>query len=573
MESGIAGIRRRMESRGTFCAFAGLLMLLRLWTMQGLPIWALPQSPHDDAMMVNIACQLGGGGPEYDQLALVKGWSFPLFLAALHKLRIPYLLGMAVLSAGVSLMAALALSDGRMRPFHYALYAALLFNPAMTSCDILLRVYRNGLSAVTAFAVILALIAVYLRRYRRPTAWLPWTAIACVALPVFYYTREDSIWLLPFCFGVAAVSVLSAWLSGRKRRAAGLLAAFLLPVLALEGTTAVLRAQRKAKYGVAITNELSEGEFPRVMRAIYAVDMDTPQPMYVAASREKIRMLYDYSPALRSIAPELEEKLDEWAQYVRLTENRENREVENGWFFWCLRDAAQEAGYFGSLEASQAFWRQMADELEDALDGGRLKRRRTMPSALMPPWVEGTGERLAQALLRIPGFVASFEGMREEVPFSMGRLNRSVNRFESLTGNVAVCAYEDSFYEAAARAMDTQSRIAGFYRWIWPAVSVVGRLCAAALLFLLIVTRGGDESLRESVWILAGLAGALLVLYGGVAYNHAESCNSIITLYLSAAYPLVILFDLFAIREAALRVGRQIFRKSPSIPEKCEEND
>lgn len=560
MRNAIAGRNgwRPLESRRVFYAFAGLMLLVKLWSMQGMPIWALPLAPHDDAMMVNIAHQIGGGGPEYDQLTLVKGWSFPLFLAVIHKLRLPYLFSMVLLNAGVSLMAAVALSDGRMKPFHYALYAVLLFNPAMSSRDILLRVYRNGLSALTAFSVIIALIAVYLRRYRSPASWLPWLAAACVALPIFYYAREDSIWLMPFIFGVATVSFLSAWLSGKRRRAAGLLAACLLPVLALEGTSVVLRAQRRAKYGVAITNELSEGEFPRVMKAIYAVKMDEPEPMYVAASRAKLRMLYAYSPSLQSIESELEAKLDEWSQYVRLPENREKHEVENGWFFWCLRDAAQQAGHFASLEESQAFWKQMADELESALNSGQLERRWTMPSALMPPWTEGTGERLIQALIRIPGFVSSFEDMPAELEFSMGRLNKSVNRFEAITGNVAICDYEDSFYEAAVKAIHTQNRIAALYQSIWPVFSLAGRLCAVALLVMLICARNSSDSLRQSVWILAGIAGALLVLYGGVAYNHAESCNSIITLYLSAAYPLVILFDMVAIREAALHAGARL---------------
>ena len=55
-----------------------------------------------------------------------------------------------------------------------------------------------------------------------------------------------------------------------------------------------------------------------------------------------------------------------------------------------------------------------------------------------------------------------------------------------------------------------------------------------------------------------------LVLSGGVAYNHAESCNSIITLYLSAAYPIVLLFDLLAVRGAVttLRSASRIRKKT-----------
>ena len=157
----------RLSSRQTFCWFALAVLVLRLWTLSGMPIWAQPFAVHDDAMMVDVASALGSGGPAYDELTLTKGWSFPLFLAAMHKLRVPYILAMALLNAAVSLMAVFALSDGEMKPFHYALFPVLLFNPVMTSQQVLMRVYRNGLSALTAFAVIVAMIAIYRRRHRR----------------------------------------------------------------------------------------------------------------------------------------------------------------------------------------------------------------------------------------------------------------------------------------------------------------------------------------------------------------------------------------------------------------------
>ena len=554
----------RLASRQTFCWFALAMIVLRLWTLSGMPIWAQPFAVHDDAMMVDVASRLGSGGPDYDQLTLTKGWSFPLFLAVIHKLRVPYILAMALLNAAVSLMAVFALSDGEMKPFHYVLFPVLLFNPVMSSQQVLMRVYRNGLSALTAFAVIVSLIAIYRRRYRTVRTWLPWMIAASAALPVLWYTREDSIWLAPFIAGVAAVTFASVLISGKRRRAAGILAVMLVPVLALEGTTLALRAQREARYGVGITNELTEGEFPCAMRAIYAVKMDEEEPLCVAASRAKIRMLYAYSPTLAGMQEELEDRLDEWAQYVRYEENRVSGEVENGWFFWCLRDAAQMAGHFTSLEASQVFWKQIADELEVAMDSGALARRATMPSALMSPWVEGTGQRLVSALLQIPDFVASFDGAQGSMVFSDGRQGKWVNRFEEITGNNAVCWNDESFYDAAVSAMDTQNAIAGVYQRVWPVISWAGRLCAVALLVLLILRRNHDPALRETVWMLAGLAGALLVLYGGVAYNHAESCNSIITLYLSAAYPIVLLFDLLAVRGAAAVLERawQARRKS-----------
>ena len=555
MKALLSRMRAAPARRQTFLWFALMLTALRLWTLSGMAIWAQPFAPHDDAMMVHIAHTIGGGGPAYDELTLVKGWAFPALLAALHKLGIPYILFMALANAAVSLMAALAFSDGGMRPMHYALFAALLFNPAMSSQEIMMRVYRNGLSALTAFAVIVSLIAVYRRRYARKRTWLVWIAIASAALPVFWNTREDSIWLAPFIAGVALATAASALTGGRWRRACALLAAMLLPVASLGAAQKAIGLHMERQYGLPVVNELSQGEFPRVMRAIYALDTGEPDPICVAATRAKIRLLYAHSPSLAQIEPQLEAALDEWLQYVRYEENIAAGEVENGWFFWVLREAAAKAGKFESLAVSQAYWKAVADELDVAYASGALASRPTMPSALMPPWVDGTGERLTAALMRIPGFVTGFEDIARPLALSSGRQGRWVNPFEEITGNIAICSPEESLYGAALRAVDVQNALTGVYARIWPAVSWLARLSAIALLALVIARRGGQRPLYETAWALAGIAGALLTLYGGVAYNHAESCNSIHPLYLSAAYSPAILFDVLAIAALWREIG------------------
>ena len=193
--------------------------------------------------------------------------------------------------------------------------------------------------------------------------------------------------------------------------------------------------------------------------------------------------------------------------------------------------------------------------------------------------MDGTTERFTAALASIPNFVTSFEGSAAPLGMSEGRLGKWVNRFEELTGNFCVCVPEESFYNVALRTVDRLNALAGVYARIWPAVSWLGRLSAIALLALVIARRGGQRPLYETAWALAGIAGALLTLYGGVAYNHAESCNSIHTLYLSAAYSPAILFDVLAIaalwREMAAWLGarRAKARKNQEFTGKNQNGD
>ena len=510
-----------------------------------MPIYAIENSGHDDKMMVDIAHSLGNGGPAYSQYALVKGWMFPLYLRIVRLLRIPYIQSIHILNAALSVLTVYALNEKKVRPFHYFLYLALVFNPVFASVEVMMRVYRNAFSALMAFTVVIAMIAVYLRRMESKKSIIPWLLLASIALPAFWYSREDSIWLLPFLLGVIAVTTICVALRDKKR-AAVLLVCMLLPIFSLEATTMLTRLHRQIKYGEPIVNELSEGSFPDVMKAIYAVQMEQEEPLYVDASRAKIRLLYEHSETLKALSPYLEAQMDRWSQYGRLEQNHQNKEVENGWFFWCLRSTVSKSGGFGSLRESQEVFAQIARELETAIDEGKLKTRAVMPSALMPPWKPSTSQRLMDAFLDIVNYVPSFSDVNMSVPISWGD-PMVIGRFEDITGNTAVHHDEDAYAVKAEQSMKMQRIVLNVYQRIWPVISWMGRI-AAALCALLLLRKNKDKgALVERIWILAGVLGALLTLYVGVAYNHAESCHSITVLYLSAAYALVIFFDLLAL--------------------------
>jgi len=184
--------------KAAFVLFAIVVLLIRLWTIRHVPIYVIEHSIHDDRMMVDVAHGLTNGGPNYSQYALVKGWMYPLYLRLIRLLRIPYIQSIHILNAALSILAVFALKEKKIRPFHYIAYVALVFNPAFMSTNVIMRVYRNSFSALMAFAVVIAMIAVYMRRMESKKTIIPWILLACIAWPAFWYTREDSIWLLPF---------------------------------------------------------------------------------------------------------------------------------------------------------------------------------------------------------------------------------------------------------------------------------------------------------------------------------------------------------------------------------------
>ena len=130
----------------TFWLWVAALTLLRLalaWGQQGYT-W-VGGAPLDDELMFRAAQSISRWewlGP-YDYLTLSKAMFYPLWLALLHLLHLPVLVGAAALWCGAALLAARAFQpmlrdNGRM----LILYALLAFAPSSWA-SYTLRIYRD----------------------------------------------------------------------------------------------------------------------------------------------------------------------------------------------------------------------------------------------------------------------------------------------------------------------------------------------------------------------------------------------------------------------------------------------
>ena len=75
-----------------------IFSFIKIILVQNLPIYAIANAVHDDRMMINIAQSLMNGEwmGSYNQMTLVKGIMYPLFLVFCNKIGISYLLGVAL---------------------------------------------------------------------------------------------------------------------------------------------------------------------------------------------------------------------------------------------------------------------------------------------------------------------------------------------------------------------------------------------------------------------------------------------------------------------------------------------
>ena len=116
-------------------------------------------------------------------------------------------------------------------------------------------------------------------------------------------------------------------------------------------------------------------------------------------------------------------------------------EIEDGWFWWTIRFAANDAGYYKDAKTANKFYDKITSEIEKAQEEGKLGKQKTMPSALMSPWRKGYTKKLSKTFVDIYKYTNSFKDLDLKTTLSSGS-NKNIGLFEVLTNNKAIYPYD-----------------------------------------------------------------------------------------------------------------------------------
>ena len=291
--------------------------LLRLLLTMNLPILAVTYSGVDDYWMVMRANTILAGKwmGGYYNATLIKGMSFPTFLAVLHGAGISYytgvtlfyLLSLAVLT--VALKPFIDRFEGRRVWIVYAVFALLAFHPILYTAAAATRVYRNSITPSQVLLIIACLYALYLRRREPVRKLVFWVVLLSLSMIFFIHTREDSMWIWVLYAVIAAITLGSLILrkSGASVKRILLIAVCLvIPAVSVFGMTTVIRTINKRLYGLPIVNELTEGHFATALQSLYEIRMEEEETDLVTVPYAKLEKAFEVSPALASIRDRLD---------------------------------------------------------------------------------------------------------------------------------------------------------------------------------------------------------------------------------------------------------------------------
>ena len=538
-----------------------------------IPITPYPNQGYDDNMMVDMAVQIRAGDwlGEYTSNTLVKGPFFPFLLAVINYLGFSYIGVMNLIYTIACIYFIYTIKDiFKTKKSLFAIYLILLFNPVSYAFWTLQRVYRNGITLAQAIVVIGSLFAMYQRRNKKVRDMLHFAIIGGLTLASLWLTREDGIWILPFVLVVTLIVLISILYMNIKEKKkfkitktlVGKVIVSILPLIILFGSINVIRTINYAKYGVYVYNEINDGYFGKVIKAMYSVKTDE-DIQYVTVTRNKLNKIYEYSETLSSIRPQMEASMDAWDYNDR---HPGDTQVEDGWFWWALKEAGENAGIYENAQTANEFYKKVYEEIEQAKKDGNLEKQMSMPSNLMSPWKASYWVELPKTMIEITWYIINFEDV-ETVNYAVDIPDDAdgIRRFEAFTNNLAVGNTEDTnadyITKYTEKYVERLNFIGNIYQISGAVIAIIAFICYIIMTMKLIKSK--DKSDTLDAWLLiTGVGLSLVVLILGVSYNHITSCYSKYYMYLSGAYPLVTIVCIASICYILERINwKKIWKK------------
>ncbi len=382
-----------------------VVAVFSVWMRAGFPVSGIRMSEDDDVLFLRLAHWISQGqwlGP-FNDLTLVKGPVYPLFIAAAGILHVPLKLAEQVCIIAASGMLCRWIATREVNGRHSAAFVAtrsilfilLCLDPVVWTAP-LERVAREGLYGSLSLTVVtFTLVASFpSKQARLRDAILPGVMLGLVG-SLFWLTREEGVWLLPSVATVISVTAVAEWAKWRNTRSqlagsrsvpwrqAVSLGTATIVYAVVTGSVATLNLRR---YGEFELNEVKSSAFTHAYGALSRIEPITWQ-RYIVFPKDVRAQAYAVSPATRELAPTLEGPTGQNLAILHCEEFGITpcTGFHAGWFQWVLRDAVKTAGYYGSATQSKTFYERLAHEIDGACETHKLHCI-TARNTLAPPF-------------------------------------------------------------------------------------------------------------------------------------------------------------------------------------------
>lgn len=369
------------------------LALVRIWLTADEGIGAR-NALYDDLAFIRSAAVGCWGFEKFDYVSVIRAPAYPLWLWVNMKLEIPQRIGIDTAYVASALLLAYALRRVGMSAIWTTItFAVVAFAPET------FRLFRIVLSDCLMAVLMNAVNASLLLVIVSPRKTL-WGIVAGVFAGLFALTRgEGAVLALAMCACVGGVLFLQTYFAkeGFRRAVCCGIRATAVPVVLLLLITNAAKYANYRVYGVYALTILDAPGHTAMIKALTRIS-PSQRIEYVSISQESLQRAYDVSSSFRELQPYMEGTLNkQWHDDSAGKRRIPDREIVTGVNQWQIHEAAQNAGKYTSGAEVDAFYAQIAKDVNAAIDSGELPGRLVVSSFIDPDlgwWVPRLGQSL-----------------------------------------------------------------------------------------------------------------------------------------------------------------------------------
>ncbi len=400
-----------------------------------IPAHVMPGTVNDDLLGVWLANNIIHGEwlGSWNIDTFAKPSGYPIFLAACNFLNLNPVIVLHLIYLLLSLIftyVALNLSGGQLRKkstlFVIGSFSFLAFNPAMLANEFS-RIYRTSLFTVLvyAFTLLITFILKYLYQQlqsannffsKKTFKLLVFSVAAGMVYGLMTITRSDSVWILIGPILGAALLFFNNKnknLSSKSKinlyhASAAIVSTLVVFYLAAAIPQELVRAKNYQYYGIGITEDFYTGEFAQAWRGLTRIQISGNGPDFIAVSKKQREIAYSISPSFATLKPILDGAPNTgWKVYSCL--ETKICDDSGGWFPWELRTAASITHKIDSAPKFQAFFGQVALDIEAACKERKILCGRSSISTGSKPILEYNKMELIKNSFRVPPSLLNLE--------------------------------------------------------------------------------------------------------------------------------------------------------------------
>lgn len=533
-----------------------LVSILKQVLVNDMPIAANVALGIDDALMISMTKSITENNwiGEYGDAVISKGVTFPLILAFCYFTNIDYISMITILYTLACLSLIAVLSRKIKNKFAlFFIFTITLFTPVMYSYQVMQRVYRNAL--IPSFAIMIISGYLYLFFARNDEKYCKRIIISIltgIVLALFWYTREDSIWMIPFILFIS-FSILVAIIAKNKKITREFfknLIIILIPIALVFCYKSIISYQNYKHFGVyTVYNNEAYNKAMKSLKKVKKYDYYDN----IDFTTKKLQKVAEVATSLNQIYPRLNELI---YGYSLIDSGLLDGEIVNGWFPWALKGTLSEYGYYKNAKNTNDFFNTLHFEIENALENGKLEKEDVKPD------IGNNINKVFYQVLQIFKTLYKYDDIYFDEVTSNYEVDfdSTYKDFAKFTNNKFI-VYEnnenisgkyfeniDNYEEDIKTRVEVINNLMKIYKIINIIIFTTGIILYSIYSIITLIQLFKKKFHNLEMWvIISGILGAMLTLVFGIAYETAFNANVITAMYLSATYPLMLIFGIVMI--------------------------